>query len=684
MCSTVCEYTICDSHWGGCREAAEDEKKTKEVDLAICSPTTVEPCSKPGVDQDCSVTHVEQSIGLHGSSVADSVREQLQKSITKNFEGREYITRPTLLQIMSKDVVHGLCQTHVFDHTHSRVAMQMPVESGQNITEYTEMEAMVLLALCIFIDVPMQSFLALLEAGISDASLPLAGDCPASIDEADFVRIVGSQWIFLPYDLLAQPDQVVIPKDLIVPLIFDKKRDLIGSGAFSDVFRATVDNIHCTVAPVVYVYDFQLLETNFLQKPERAPIYALKRFKDNPGVEKSFRREHSILQELVKIPHEHILLHLAAWSQHGVFYMIFPQARCNLRTFMDGVERPGFAAEHVVWFFEQLRGLADAVRHLHALKALPALVQFRKGAPVAGSEKMAFHNDIKPENILVFEPDDGSLGLMKISDFGCGKVVKRDSNSAVLAAERFYGTPEYESPDIVTQNELSKPNDIWALGCVYLELLDWFTVPKTEVQMSFQSQRYTGPGPSNAAFWYRDTDGKIKLKPQVGRKLMDLEKKYCYSKWGLQDLLHIIWFLLDVDMKDRTTAEQLYNDVNYLTRQTIFDVQKDPDYYINASNYGDDSHLLVAALPTPSWLADKKKGGYHNAEWPYLSSVYDWDAIRAQQPEFEGHEPYLNPEDHRRARKLEWEKPGYRHLPSPNLNKPWGILNRPIKLSGSD
>jgi serine/threonine protein kinase len=351
---------------------------------------------------------------------------------------------------------------------------------------------------------------------------------------------------------------------------------------------------------------------------------------------------------------------------------------------MDEVERPGFEAEHVVWFFEQLRGLADAVRHLHALKALPALVQFRKGAPVAGSEKMAFHNDIKPENILVFEPDDGTLGLMKISDFGCGKVVKRDCNSAVLAAERFYGTPEYESPDIVTQNELSKPNDIWALGCVYLELLDWFTVPKAEVQMSFQSQRYTGPGPSNAAFWHRDTDGKIKLKPQVGRKLMDLEKKYCYSKWGLQDLLHIIWFLLDVDMKDRTTTEQLYNDINHVTRQAIFDVQKDPDYYINASNYGDDDHLLIAALPTPSWNMDEKKGGYHRAEWPYLSNVYDWDAIRAQQPEFEGHEPYLSLEDHRRARKLELEKPRYPHFPSPNLNKPWGILNRPIKLSGSD
>jgi serine/threonine protein kinase len=360
--------------------------------------------------------------------------------------------------------------------------------------------------------------------------------------------------------------------------------------------------------------------------------------------------------------------------------MIFPQAKCNLRTFMDEVERPGFAAEHVVWFFEQLRGLADAVRHLHALKALPALVQFRKGAPVPRREKMAFHNDIKPENILVFEPDDGSLGLMKISDFGCGKVVRQDSNSGALAAERFYGTPEYESPDVVTQNELSQPNDIWALGCVYLELLDWFTVPKSEVQMSFQSQRYTGPGPSNAAFWHRDTDGKFKLKPQVGRKLMDLEKKYCYPKKDLQWLLHIIWFLLDVDMKDRTTAEQLYNDINHITRQAIFDLQKDPDFYINATNYEDGSHLLTAALPTPSWMMDSGSSGYHSAEGPTFFDNYDWDAIRAQQPEFEGHEPYLSPEDHRKVCKLRRERPGYDLGPSRSLDKPWGILNRPVNF----
>jgi serine/threonine protein kinase len=294
---------------------------------------------------------------------------------------------------------------------------------------------------------------------------------------------------------------------------------------------------------------------------------------------------------------------LAAWSQGDVFYMVFPQARCNLRTFMEEVECPGLKAENVIWFFKQLRGLADAVRHIHALKPLPALHQYHNGRPIAESDEAVFHNDIKPENILVFDSEDGFPGVFKISDFGCGKVVSKDRSCTSQTTEGFYGTPEYESPDVLRHKEASKPNDIWALGCVFLELLDWFTIPRTEKQMSFQSQRYTGPGPTNPAFWYRNPENQFQLKPQVGQKLMELEKGYCICKRGLEYLLLIIWSLLHVDMEYRWTAERVYNDMNHVTRQAIVDLRIDPDFYLRPGTLNGTDHLLVAAFPEPSWTA---------------------------------------------------------------------------------
>jgi hypothetical protein len=270
MCSAACEYIICGSDWVGCREAAEDEKKTKEGELAICNSTAVKICWKPEADQECCVTHIEQSKGPHSSSVADSVREELRKAINRNFEGREYIARPMLLQIISKDIVHGLCQDHILRLPHSRVIKGTPMESTQDMIKYIELEARVLLALWVFIDATMQSFLALLEAGISDASLPLTVNCPAGIDHVDFIRLLESQWVFLPYDLFAQPDQAVIPKDLIVPLIFDKKRDLIGAGAFSDVFQVEVDNAHSTLPSVNVCPWIPILQaTNFSSRSQK-------------------------------------------------------------------------------------------------------------------------------------------------------------------------------------------------------------------------------------------------------------------------------------------------------------------------------------------------------------------------------------------------------------------------------
>jgi serine/threonine protein kinase len=311
-------------------------------------------------------------------------------------------------------------------------------------------------------------------------------------------------------------------------------------------------------------------------------------------------REYSVLQELFKIPHDHILLHLAAWSQGDVFYMIFPQARCNLRTFMEEVESPGLKAHNVIWFFKQLRGLADAVRHIHALKTFPALSQYHEDRPIAESDEAVFHNDIKPENILVFDSEDSFPGVFKISDFGCGKVVNKDRSCADGTTEGFYGTPEYESPDVVRHKEASKPNDLWALGCIYLELLDWFTIPRTQKQMSFQSQRYTGPGPANPAFWYRNPENQFQLTPQVGQKLMELEKGYCNYKRGLQYLLHIIWSLLHVDMECRWTAERVYNDMNYVTRQAMVDLRTDPDFYLRPGIFRGTDHLLIAAFPEPT------------------------------------------------------------------------------------
>ena len=198
-----------DNYTGGGRtEEAEDEKRTKVEGFSVCVSNSSKLSLRPRTDLHCYVAHLEQSVPPYAPSVATQVRDQLRRSMTKNFEGRDYIARRILCQVMSKDLIRHLIQDYTSKGTPSEAAKWTSIGKGQDVVGYIKTEARVLLALCIFINASMHNFLVLLEAGISDSSLPLTGDCPTGVDKADFVRLLDSQWIFLPYDLFVQPDQI--------------------------------------------------------------------------------------------------------------------------------------------------------------------------------------------------------------------------------------------------------------------------------------------------------------------------------------------------------------------------------------------------------------------------------------------------------------------------------------------
>src|SRR5205085_9022761 len=125
---------------------------------------------------------------------------------------------------------------------------EFPMGCREDMVSYIVKEARVLLALCIFVDAPMRTFLKLLEAGIHDRGLPLTGECPSYDGNDNFARIYDNQWTFLPFDLFARPDQASVPEEYIIPLVFDSNKDFIGCGAYSDVFRVTMDSVPCSSA----------------------------------------------------------------------------------------------------------------------------------------------------------------------------------------------------------------------------------------------------------------------------------------------------------------------------------------------------------------------------------------------------------------------------------------------------
>jgi serine/threonine protein kinase len=77
--------------------------------------------------------------------------------------------------------------------------------------------------------------------------------------------------------------------------------------------------------------------------------------------------------------------------------------------------------------------------------------------------KNVTHRDLKPENILLTEE-----GVIKICDFGSAKVLDEEGSlNTPYIVSRYYRAPEL----ILACSDYSNKIDIWAIGCIFAELL---------------------------------------------------------------------------------------------------------------------------------------------------------------------------------------------------------------------
>lgn len=92
------------------------------------------------------------------------------------------------------------------------------------------------------------------------------------------------------------------------------------------------------------------------------------------------------------------------------------------------------------------------------------LIQQLLSAVGAAHQRWIVHRDLKPENVLV-----NAQGKTKILDFGVSKLV--DDHSSLTAEGSMVGTPYYMSPEQVRAEDVDRRSDIYALGCMFYELM---------------------------------------------------------------------------------------------------------------------------------------------------------------------------------------------------------------------
>jgi hypothetical protein len=173
-------------------------------------------------------------------------------------------------------------------------------------------------------------------------------------------------------------------------------------------------------------------------------IYALKvlapELAGDPAFRERFRRE---MRVAASISHRHVVaIHYAGEQEGLVFFVMDYVVGTDLREVIrkTGALEPGRAVDF-------LRQCAAALDAAHA--------------------KGLVHRDVKPANILITVEDGAEHAYL--TDFGVAK--RSDSAAALTAQGAVVGTVDYMSPEQITGGHADARTDVYALGCVFFQML---------------------------------------------------------------------------------------------------------------------------------------------------------------------------------------------------------------------
>ncbi|KAI9136473.1 kinase-like domain-containing protein [Paraphysoderma sedebokerense] len=172
-------------------------------------------------------------------------------------------------------------------------------------------------------------------------------------------------------------------------------------------------------------------------------IVAIKKFKESEEdaqIRKTALREVRMLKQL---KNENIVNLLDVFRRKGKLYLVFEHVD---HTILEDLE-------------QSPNGLSDHQEHGVVRKCMWQLLK----AVEYLHKHNVIHRDIKPENVLI-----STTGIIKLCDFGFARTLAGPGAKYTdYVATRWYRSPEL----LVGDTEYGKAVDVWAIGCIFAELL---------------------------------------------------------------------------------------------------------------------------------------------------------------------------------------------------------------------
>ncbi|EFY95275.2 protein kinase domain-containing protein [Metarhizium robertsii ARSEF 23] len=197
------------------------------------------------------------------------------------------------------------------------------------------------------------------------------------------------------------------------------------------------------------------------------PWFALKELQRRP----QFDSEVAALRKLR--PNRHLVTLLASYEYQSLYYLLFEWATGGSLLDLWNTHHPSVPDRSwVLWFAEQCLGLADGLHGIHNTQPRTSLTASNAGDGTE-DKNCGRHGDIKCANVLWFKQEPGAHGhgVLKIADFGLSRFHSQQTTK--VPAQGVAVSLTFKAPELETMDEISRPFDIWSLGCLYLDFITW-------------------------------------------------------------------------------------------------------------------------------------------------------------------------------------------------------------------
>uniref|UniRef100_A0A8H7THP7 Protein kinase domain-containing protein n=1 Tax=Bionectria ochroleuca TaxID=29856 RepID=A0A8H7THP7_BIOOC len=330
-----------------------------------------------------------------------------------------------------------------------------------------------------------------------------------------------------------------------------------GYGGFSEVHRVQLHDCHC-----------RLPDTGLRHSQG---FYALKKLTSHNRLDFELELASLLFSADQNVDKRHMIQVLATFEERlisqSTFYFLFDCAEGPLEYFWRQHESLVGNMSHCLSMSEQFLGLGQTLEAIHNDRLsfplpddLPELRNIPNFKNMYGR-----HGDIKPSNILYFQPLKGE-GRLVLADFGLGsrlhtKVSRSNQDPKLLNRTETYRSPEFDLPDGL----VGPRADVYSLGCVFLEHIGWFLLGADFPDKFSDDRLMKDMYGFEVDTFFMLTDRKVAvIKPAVKKWIADLkENKAC--SWFLVQMLELIEDqMLACDKESRIRASPLVKKLKAL------------------------------------------------------------------------------------------------------------------------